>query len=146
MKTRNLEIMNQRFKVLETGREIWKMKMSPPNGKLSSQSGRFYFFLFQRKLHVLFSIPFLIFWNCINLAYEYHSLETRIWFLIIFLPLKESLTLFQIWFFCLSWIIMVGWASNHIFIKGVLDRTATFSEGCWERGSDFNQAGVANFT
>ena len=29
----------------------------------------------------------------------YHSLETRIWFLIIFLPLKESLTLFQIWIF-----------------------------------------------
>ena len=29
----------------------------------------------------------------------YHSLETRIWFLIIFLPLKESLTLFQIWVF-----------------------------------------------
>ena len=27
----------------------------------------------------------------------YHSLETRIWFLIIFLPLKKSLTLFQIW-------------------------------------------------
>ena len=53
-----------------------------------------------RKLYILFSISFLIFWNSINLAYEYHSLETRIWFLIIFLPLKESLTLFQVWVFC----------------------------------------------
>ena len=30
---------------------------------------RFYFFLFQRKLYILFSISFLIFWNSINLAY-----------------------------------------------------------------------------
>ena len=30
----------------------------------------------------------------------HHSLETRIWFLIILLPLKESLTLFQIWVSC----------------------------------------------
>ena len=36
----------------------------------------------------------------------YHSLETRIWFLIIFLALKESLTLFQIWFFCQPSIIL----------------------------------------
>ena len=31
--------------------------------------GSCYFFLFQRKLYILFSIPFLIFWNSINLAY-----------------------------------------------------------------------------
>ena len=30
---------------------------------------RFYFFLFQRRLYILFSISFLIFWNSINLAY-----------------------------------------------------------------------------
>ena len=36
----------------------------------------------------------------------YHSLETRIWFLIIFSPIKESLTLFQIWFFCQPSIIL----------------------------------------
>ena len=29
----------------------------------------------------------------------YHSLDKRVWFMIIFLPLKESLTLFQIWIF-----------------------------------------------
>ena len=29
----------------------------------------------------------------------YHGLEKRIWFTIIILPLNESLTLFQIWFF-----------------------------------------------
>ena len=32
-------------------------------------SRRLYFFLFQRKLYILFSISFLIFWNSINLAY-----------------------------------------------------------------------------
>ena len=32
----------------------------------------------------------------------YHGLETRIWFLIIFLSLKESLTLIQIWVFLLT--------------------------------------------
>ena len=36
----------------------------------------------------------------------YHSLETRICFLIVFLPLKESLTLFQIWVFCWPSIIL----------------------------------------
>ena len=36
----------------------------------------------------------------------YHSLEMRIWFLIISLPLKESLTLFQIWVFCSPSIIL----------------------------------------
>ena len=35
-----------------------------------------------------------------------HSLETRILFLIIFLPLKASLTLFQTWVFCWSSIIL----------------------------------------
>ena len=32
-------------------------------------SRRLYFFLFQRKLYILFSISFLIFWSSINLAY-----------------------------------------------------------------------------
>ena len=36
----------------------------------------------------------------------YHSLETRIWFLIIFLPLKESLNLFQTCVFCWPSIIL----------------------------------------
>ena len=36
----------------------------------------------------------------------YYSLETRIWFLIIFLPLKESLILFQTWVFCWPPIIL----------------------------------------
>ena len=35
----------------------------------------------------------------------YHSLETRIWFLIIFLPLKESHALFQMWVFAIPSII-----------------------------------------
>ena len=37
----------------------------------------------------------------------YHSLDTRIWFTINFLPLKESLTLFQIWsFFIITLLIL----------------------------------------
>ena len=36
----------------------------------------------------------------------YHSLETRIWLRIIFLPLKKSLPLFQIWVFCQPSIIL----------------------------------------
>ena len=32
----------------------------------------------------------------------YYILETRVWFLIIFLPLRESLTLFETWFFLLA--------------------------------------------
>ena len=38
-------------------------------GELTSLSRRLYFFLFQGKLYILFSIPFMIFWNSINLAY-----------------------------------------------------------------------------
>ena len=64
---------------------------------------RLHFFLFQRK--IIFSISFLIFWNSINLP-MYHSLETRIWFRIIFLPVKKSLALFQIWVFCQPSIIL----------------------------------------
>ena len=104
------------------------------------------FFPVPEKLHILFPISFLIFWNCVNLAYENRSLGTRIWFLIIFLPLKESLTLFQIWFFCWPWIIIVGWSSNHIFIKRVLDRTLTFRGDWWEKEDDFNQVDIAIFT
>ena len=44
----------------------------------------------------------------------YHSLETRIWFLIIFLPLKDSLTLFQTWFFCWSSIILFHFELSRI--------------------------------
>ena len=58
-----------------------------------------------RKLYILFPISFLIFWNSINLP-MYHSLETRIWFRIIFLPVKKSLALFQIWVFCQPSIIL----------------------------------------
>ena len=37
----------------------------------------------------------------------YHSLETKIWFLIILLHFKESLTLFQTWVFCWPSIILL---------------------------------------
>ena len=50
-------------------------------------------------------------------------METRIWFLIIFLPLKESLTLFQIWvfanyqLFCPIWVTKI----NFIYFNGNCD-------------------------
>ena len=62
-------------------------------------SGSLYFFLFQRKLYILFSISFLIYIGKVQIWPMYHSLEKMIWFTIIFLPLKQSLTLFQIWIF-----------------------------------------------
>ena len=37
----------------------------------------------------------------------YHSLEMIIWFLIISLPLKESLALFRIWTFCYTFTYFV---------------------------------------
>ena len=43
--------------------------MSSSKGELSSLSRRLYFFLFRRKLYILFSISFLIFWNSITFAY-----------------------------------------------------------------------------
>ena len=58
------------------------------------------FFLFQRKLYILFSISFLIYFWIVQTWPMYHNLENRIWFTIILLPLKEGLTLFQIWLFC----------------------------------------------
>ena len=47
----------------------WNAYSALPNGELSAVSRRLYFFLFQKKLYILFSISFLIFWNSINLAY-----------------------------------------------------------------------------
>ena len=44
----------------------------------------------------------------------YHSLETRIWFPIKFLPLKDSVTLFQTWVFCWPLIILF-----HLEVSGI---------------------------
>ena len=49
----------------------------------------------QRKLYILFSISFLIYFGIVYIWTMHQSLDERIWFIIIFLPLKESLTLFQ---------------------------------------------------
>ena len=45
-----------------------------------------------------FQFPFWYF-GIVRIWPMYHSLEMRIWFLIIFLHLKKSLTLFQMWVF-----------------------------------------------
>ena len=54
---------------------------------------RSYFFLFQRKSYILF----LLYFGIVQIWPMYHGLDERVWNTIIFLPLKESLTLFQIW-------------------------------------------------
>ena len=71
------------------------------NGKLNQVSGRMHYFLSQRKLYILFPIYFLIYFIIVQIQPMYYNLEKRIWFRIIFLPLKESLTLFQVKIFLL---------------------------------------------
>ena len=66
-------------------------------GRFSLVSGMLYFFLFQRKLYILFLISFLIYFGIVKIWHMYHNLEKRVWFRSIFLPFKESLTLFQTW-------------------------------------------------
>ena len=68
-----------------------------------------FFLLFRRKLYILFSISFLIYFGIVYIWTMYQSLD-KSWFIIIFLPLKESFTLFQIWssllnfhLFCPNW-------------------------------------------
>ena len=56
---------------------------------------------FQRKLYILFSISFLIYFGIVYIWTMYQSLD-KSWFIIIFLPRKERLTLFQIWSFLLN--------------------------------------------
>ena len=77
-----------------------------------------YIFTSQRESH---SIPDMAFWLTLN----YHSGHT---------PHPSSFLQGR-----------GGWASNHIFIKNLLDRTSTFRGGCWEKGDEFNQAGVVIF-
>ena len=63
--------------------------------------------LFQRKLYILFSISFLIYFGIIFIWTMYQSLDKRIQFIMIFLPIKDSLTLFQMWnFFVKLWLIL----------------------------------------
>ena len=47
----------------------------------------------------------------------YHSLETTIWFLIMFLPLKKRLTLFHIWVFLVTF--------NYFIPFGVIENRFT---------------------
>ena len=46
----------------------------------------------------------------------HHSLDKKIWFTIIFLPLKESLTLFKIWTFynTLTYFVPFGVIENRV--------------------------------
>ena len=55
------------------------------------------FFPSHKKSYILFSISLLIYFGIVYVWPIYQSFESKIWFMISFLPLKESLTLFQIW-------------------------------------------------
>ena len=55
------------------------------------------FFLFHRKSYILF-------WYILENYKFGYSLDKRVWFAIIFLPLKESLTLSEIWSFFLLYL------------------------------------------
>ena len=59
------------------------------------------FFPLHRKLRIL-SISFLIFFEVVHIWPIYQNLDRRVWFVITFLPLKESFTLFQICLFLLQ--------------------------------------------
>ena len=67
------------------------------HGELRSLSRRLYFFLFQRKLYILFSISFLIFWNSINLAYVSQLVNQDLVSDYIFTSQRESPLSFQMW-------------------------------------------------
>ena len=57
-------------------------------------------------VYSFFNILFGIFWD-IKIWHMFHNLEKRIWFTTIFSPLKNTLTLFQIWnFFFMSLLIL----------------------------------------
>ena len=62
---------------------------------------------------VFFPVPeeiayyFLVYFWIVQIWPIYHSLEKRVWYTIIFLPVKESLTLFQIWIFCYTFTYFV---------------------------------------
>ena len=60
-----------------------------------------FFFIVPEKIVYSFSISFLIYFRIVYIWTLYQSLD-KIWFIIMFLPLKESLTLFQIWSFLLN--------------------------------------------
>ena len=59
------------------------------------------FFIVRRKLYILFSVSFLIYFGIVYIWTTYQSLD-KSWFIIIFLPGKERLTLLQIWSFLLN--------------------------------------------
>ena len=54
---------------------------------------------------VFFLVPeeieycFLVFFRTVQTSTMYHNLDNRVWFTIIFLPLKERFALFQSWIF-----------------------------------------------
>ena len=71
----------------------------------------------------------------------YHSLDKRTWFTIIFLPLKENLTLFQI---SLSFILIFDWISvNATLILRM--NLSPYTNFCKEKRQNLNQIYQRNF-
>ena len=73
---------------------------------------------------------FLVYFGIVQIWPMYHSLDKRDWFFIFFLPLRKSLTLFQIWIFYYNF--------NCLVLLGVIKNRFTkvnskyFNENCAE--------------
>ena len=80
---------------------IFRVSMSKMSKECLSVWEIWFLLSFQRKWYILFSIFFLIYFGIVYIWTMYQSLD-KSWFIIIFLPRKERLTLFQIWSFLLN--------------------------------------------
>ena len=110
-----------------------------------------YILLFQRKLHILFSIFFLIFWNSINLAYVLQLGNEDLVSDYVFTSQRESHSLPDTAFF-----LTLNYHSGYApFSAGGrrVESTTKFSkreclagpqlleEDCWDRGGGFSGGG-----
>ena len=82
-------------------REFNWVSMSKVSKECLSFRKVWFFLLFRSKLYICISISFLIYFGIVYIWAVYQSLDNR-WFIIIFLPLKKSLTQFHIWSFLLN--------------------------------------------
>ena len=71
---------------------------------------------------VFFTVPeqivcyFFVYFGLVQIWKMYHSLDKRVWFTIIFLPVKESLTLFQIsiYYYAFNYFALFGVIKNKV--------------------------------
>ena len=81
----------------------YKYRAHSSNGELSWMSGRTRFFPVSKE--IIYS--FLVYFGILQIWPMSYSLYKRVWFTTFFLPLKQSLTLFQLWIiFAISSLIL----------------------------------------